>query len=63
MKPPGKRDPCPTVMRHAMLPSLVSLNWRRAMKNIFSPGTDRVPFRDNDKRVGEPSLATAIRLR
>lgn len=33
-----------TVLRHAVLPSLVRLNWRWAMKKIFHPATVAMPF-------------------
>ncbi|TGT74902.1 alpha/beta hydrolase [bacterium M00.F.Ca.ET.159.01.1.1] len=33
-----------TVLRHAVLPSLVRLNWRWAMKKIFHPATIAIPF-------------------
>ncbi|RWB72403.1 MAG: alpha/beta hydrolase [Mesorhizobium sp.] len=33
-----------TVLRHAVLPSLVRLNWRWAMRKIFHPATIAVPF-------------------
>ncbi|TGS19161.1 alpha/beta hydrolase [Mesorhizobium sp. M2E.F.Ca.ET.209.01.1.1] len=33
-----------TVLRHAVLPSLVRLNWRWAMRKIFHPATIAIPF-------------------
>jgi pimeloyl-ACP methyl ester carboxylesterase len=33
-----------TVLRHTVLPSLVRLNWRWAMKQIFHPATIATPF-------------------
>ncbi|MBZ9883690.1 alpha/beta hydrolase [Mesorhizobium sp. CA10] len=33
-----------TVLRHALLPSLVRLNWHWAMKQIFHPATVAMPF-------------------
>ncbi|PBC06978.1 alpha/beta hydrolase [Mesorhizobium sp. WSM3859] len=33
-----------TVLRHAVLPSLVRLNWNWAMKKIFHPATTAMPF-------------------
>jgi pimeloyl-ACP methyl ester carboxylesterase len=50
-----------TVLRHAVLPSLVRLNWNWAMKKIFHPATIAVPFATTTRELASrPSQLRSI---
>ncbi|WP_051334067.1 alpha/beta hydrolase [Mesorhizobium sp. WSM3224] len=50
-----------TVLRHTVLPSLVRLNWRWAMKKIFYPATIAAPFAATTRELASrPSQLRSI---